>query len=253
MRLNTVSLILPLLLGGLTVMASYQVPPLAGRVVDKANLLSGADRGAVERAIVSFEKATGGQMAVLILKSLDGEPIENVGIKTAEAWKIGRKGKDDGAILVIAVNDRKMRLEIGYGWEGAINDARAGDIVRGMAPYFRKNDFKGGILHAIAGVQRFVTTAEAPEYAPPPASKASNDGPQSPFATLIIVLLVFGVIAFILLAQLISGRGQTYSSRGVRRHSSSYGGFWGGGFGGGGGGFSGGGGSFGGGGASGSW
>ncbi len=229
---------------------AFDVPPLTGRVVDTARLLSDADRATIEKAIVAFEKATSGQMAVLTLTTLNDEPIENVGIKTAEAWKIGRKGQDNGAILLIAVQDRKMRLEIGYGWEGAINDARAGDIIRGMAPYFRKSDFKGGILHAVHRVQALVTGAEEKEQVPPPKKtiKARSNLVVSILFALFIICIFIGPF----LARH-GGRTYGHSSRGYR---SSYGGFGGGGFssgGGSGGGFSGGGGSFGGGGASGNW
>ena len=98
-------------------LGAVEVPPLTGRVVDRAGVF-GAGASRVEAAVLALENASGGQMAVLTVPTLDGEPIEDFSIRVAEAWKIGRKGKDNGAILVIVPDDREMRLEIGYGWEG---------------------------------------------------------------------------------------------------------------------------------------
>ena len=107
----------------------------------------------------------------LTVDTLDGTPIEEFGIRVMDQWKIGRKGKDDGAILIIALRDRAMRLEIGYGWEGDINDARAGDIIRGLAPFFRENRYTDGVLFAVGEVQRFVT-GKAPENQPKAPARA---------------------------------------------------------------------------------
>lgn len=139
------------------------VPPLTGRVVDRAGVFGTGGAAEIENAIREFEQATGGgQMAVLTVKTLDGTPIETFGIAVMDKWKIGRKDKDDGVILIIAVDDRKTRLEVGYGFEGAINDARAGDVLRSLAPYFRENRYAAGTVHAVGMVQKFVT-GKAPE------------------------------------------------------------------------------------------
>ena len=101
--------------------AEFTVPPLTGRVIDAGAVFTTEERVRIENAILKLESATGGQMVVATLPSLEGLSIEDVGIRLGDAWEIGNKGKDDGAILIIVVPERKMRLEVGYGWEGAIN------------------------------------------------------------------------------------------------------------------------------------
>lgn len=213
---------------------AVEVPPLTGRVVDRAGVF-GAGAPRVEAAVLALEKASGGQMAVLTVPTLEGEPIEDFSIRAAEAWKIGRKERDNGAILVIVPNDREMRLEIGYGWEGEVNDAKAGDVIRNMAPFFRAGKYTDGAVYAVGKVQEFVT-GKAPEEQPvPPKQRDAADSPTAAIIVFVVVLL------------LVLGRGRGF-------FFLSGGGFGGGGgFRGGGGGFSGGGGGFGGGGASGRW
>ena len=243
-------LFLFLLLGVLFGLSAAEpaVPRLTGRVVDRANIFGTDGAARIDAAIRALETATGGgQMAVLTIDTLDGTPIEEFGIRVMDQWKIGRKGKDDGAILIIALRDRAMRLEIGYGWEGDINDARAGDIIRGLAPFFRENRYTDGVLFAVGEVQRFVT-GKAPENQPKAPARASRrrTGRADSFLPVIIFIIL------LLLITTRFGRGG--------HPGSGFGGFggFGGGFGrgggfGGGGGFSGGGGGGGGGGASGRW
>lgn len=216
--------------------AKLKLPELTGRVVDNANIFSTAEKEQIEAAILQLEKATqGGQMAVLTVKSLNGMPIEWYGIKLAEKWKIGQKGKDNGAILIIALNDRSMRLEIGYGWEGKVNDARAGDIIRELIPLFRANKYGEGTAKAVMRVQEFVTGK--PVEGLPPLKKSPRRQPAGS-----VLLIFLSIIAFAVLS---GGRLLIIPGFG--------GGFRGGGGFGGGGGFSGGGGGFGGGGSSGKW
>ncbi|MEI8353399.1 MAG: TPM domain-containing protein [Lentisphaerota bacterium] len=221
------------------------VPPLSGRVVDRAGMLPGDDAVRVERAILDLEQATGGQMAVLTLPTLDGDSLERFSVQVAETWKIGNKGRDDGAILLLVRDSHEMRLEIGRGWEGPVNDARAGDIIRGMTPYFRAGRFGDGTVFAVQRVHAFVT-GKTPTGMPEPPPE--NDDYIHIGSLRIHVFWLF--VACCLLVFLIGTwsnrrRGNTYRSRG------SSGSSWGGG--GGGGGFSGGGGGFSGGGASGRW
>lgn len=212
--------------------AKLKLPELTGRVVDNANIFSTAEKEQIEAAILQLEKATqGGQMAVLTVKSLNGMPIEWYGIKLAEKWKIGQKGKDNGAILIIALNDRSMRLEIGYGWEGKVNDARAGDIIRELVPYFQANKYGEGTAQAVMRVQEFVTGK--PVEGLPPLKKSPRRQPAGS-----VLLIFLSIIAFAVLS---GGRLLIIP------------GFGGGFRGGSGGGFSGGGGGFGGGGSSGKW
>lgn len=216
------------------------VPPLTGRVVDRAGVFGTGGAAEIENAIREFEQATGGgQMAVLTVKTLDGTPIETFGIAVMDKWKIGRKGKDDGVILIIAVDDRKTRLEVGYGFEGAINDARAGDVLRSLAPYFRENRYAAGTVHAVGMVQKFVT-GKAPEglaEMEPEEERTPESGGGS-FWPILIFIVIFLVAT--------RGAGGFFIGGG-----GEGGGFSGGG--GRGGGFSGGGGRGGGGGASGGW
>jgi uncharacterized protein len=219
------------------------VPRLTGRVVDKANLLSASDRQRIDDRIRGLESATGGQVAVLIIPSLDGDSLEEFSLRVAEAWKIGHKGKDDGALLLVSKNDRKIRWEIGYGWEGQVNDARAGDIIRAMGPFFREGKYAQGIDYAIAELQTYITgqrPAGAPPHIEPRRHRERTPGG---------VFFAF-VLIFILLSSL-GGFGRRRFGVGPVIFLGGGGGFGGGG--GGGGGFSGGGGSFGGGGASGGW
>lgn len=216
------------------------VPPLTGRVVDRAGIFGTGGAAEIENAIREFEQATGGgQMAVLTVKTLDGTPIETFGIAVMDKWKIGRKDKDDGVILIIAVDDRKTRLEVGYGFEGAINDARAGDVLRSLAPYFRENRYAAGTVHAVGMVQKFVT-GKAPEdlaETEPEKERTPESGGGS-FWPILIFIVIFLVAT--------RGAGGFFIGGG-----GGGGGFSGGG--GRGGGFSGGGGRGGGGGASGGW
>ncbi|MBR5710503.1 MAG: TPM domain-containing protein [Thermoguttaceae bacterium] len=159
--------------------AEFKVPPLTGRVVDAGNVFTAEESAQIEAAILRLESATGGQMVVTTLPSLEGLSIEDVGIRLGDAWKIGNKGKDDGAILIIVVPERKMRLEVGRGWEGPINDARAGDVIRGLAPFFRTNKYADGAVWAVESVQQYVTGKEVERTVAVPATGDSNTDSES--------------------------------------------------------------------------
>src|SRR5689334_15167856 len=105
--------------------AQQPVPPLTGHVVDQATLLDGQQKERLEQKLATFEARKGSQLAVLIVRSTAPEPIEQFALRVAEQWKLGRKKVDDGAILVVAKDDRALRIEVGYGLEGALNDATA--------------------------------------------------------------------------------------------------------------------------------
>ena len=151
-------LVLPVMLLG----SDFIVPELTGRVVDQSKTLNAKEKRRIESAILQLESATGGQMVVVFLNSIGNTPIEEVGIMLGNTWQIGHKGRDNGAILIVVPDDRQMRLEIGYGWEGPVNDARAGDIIRGLQDFFRAEDYASGAVYAVNKVQEFVT-GEAPE------------------------------------------------------------------------------------------
>src|ERR1700712_1583868 len=157
-------------------LADVAVPPLVGRVVDQTGTLSTNDVSALNQTIRAFEARKGSQLAVLIVPTTDGEAIEAFSLRVAEAWKIGRKKIDDGVLLVIAKNDRKLRIEVGYGLEGALTDATSKRIIDEIiTPHFRSGDFSGGIS---AGVDRILRIIEG-EKLPAPAQSEPSRGMQS--------------------------------------------------------------------------
>jgi uncharacterized protein len=225
---------------------ALEVPALRGRVNDYANLIPANRAQALEQRLDQFENETGHQIAVLTVPTLGGEDIEGFSIRVAENWKIGKKGSDNGAILVIAHKDRKLRIEVGYGLEGVLPDAIASRIINEtIVPRFRGGDFPGGIEAGVEAIIKVTKGEPLPEaQRRKPASRAS----RFPFA-LLLPLLLFG---FWIVSALSPRRRGLWSTRGGPGGFFG-GGFGGGGSGGGGGGFSGGGGGFGGGGSSGSW
>lgn len=288
------AILLALLLGwAFSVLADVPVPQLTGRVVDRTGTLSSGDIASLSQKLSDFEARKGSQIAVLIVPTTDPETIEQFSIRVAEAWKIGRKKVDDGAILVVAKNDRHLRIEVGYGLEGALTDVTSRRIIdEVITPKFREGDFAGGIA---AGVDRMMRVVDG-EPLPAPSRSVNfanlNDiGPIVPitvFASFIVggflrallgrllgsvatgsviavlVLLVLGSGAVALIAGIIGcvlsflvdlfPSSSTPSSRGGSWSSGSSSGGWSSGSSSSdSGSFSGGGGSFGGGGASGSW
>ena len=188
--------------------AEVPVPPLKTRVTDLAGVLSVAQRDAIERTLADFESRKGSQIAVLIVPTTKPEEIAQYGIRVAEAWKLGRKGVDDGVLLLVAKNDRKVRIEVGRGLEGAIPDAVAKRIVAEIVtPRFKQGDFEGGIRE---GVDRIVKVIEG-EPLPSPrrvsAPTGRGAGPDWLFWAifLIPVLLVGASIARALLGRFAGG------------------------------------------------
>ena len=149
-------------------LALVAVPPLSGRVVDQTGTLTAADVASLTQTLRDLETRKGSQVAVLIVPTTDGEAIEQYALRVAEAWKIGRKKVDDGALLVIAKNDRRLRIEVGYGLEGALTDVTSKRIIdEDITPKFKTGDFAGGVS---TGVDRMVRVAEGeklPEPEPP--------------------------------------------------------------------------------------
>jgi uncharacterized protein len=226
-------------------------PPPRGRVLDQADLMSGGARADLERQILEFERQTSNQIAVGIFESLEGESLEDFTIRLAEKWQPGQADRDNGVILAIFLKDRKVRIEVGYGLEGALPDALASRIIRGvLAPEFRAGRYDQGITRSVQAIM----AATQGEYEAIPAA----DGGGKRSGSRIGSLLFLGFIIFML-----SGLGRRHRGFGGRGILAGYllgsilggGGRGRGGFGGGGGGFGGGfgGGGFGGGGASGGW
>jgi len=176
--------------------AQVPVPALTARVTDLTNTLSAQQRAALEERLAAFEARKGSQIAVVIVPTTAPEAIEQYGIRLAEQWKIGRKGVDDGAMLIVALKDRALRIEVGYGLEGVMPDAVAKRIVdEVIVPRFKQGDFFGGID---AGVSRMMAVIDG-EPLPPPRGISSRGpsgaGGGAGFQELLIVgfLLVFVV------------------------------------------------------------
>lgn len=234
---------------------ALEVPPLAGRRVnDHAKLLTAEQAARLEQKLAHHEQATGQQFALLTIPSLEGDPLEDFSIRVVESWKLGKKGKDDGLLLLVAAKDRKARIETGYGLEGSIPDVFAARVIRNtLAPAFRANQYGAGIERAfdVLITQAGGTPGEGSEAAP-----VAHEPPRgSRILKWIVLAVLFLLFPFAAILGSIGGM----AGRGYRRRGGMFGGGFyggGGGFGGGGfggGGFGGGGGGFGGGGASGSW
>jgi len=151
-----------------------RIPALGTRrVVDEAGVLTQSEIDSLTAQIAAYEAASKAQMAVFIIRSLHGDAIEDFSLAVAEKWQIGWRGEDNGVLLLLAMDEHESRLEIGYGLEGVINDARAGDILRDMAPYMRKAQFEKAISFVIASVAAFVLNENGPEK---PAGMDEEDG-----------------------------------------------------------------------------
>lgn len=272
-----------------SLVSALDVPSLTGRIVDLAQALPVSTAESLSERLAAHETATSNQVAVLIVPSLEGDSLEEFSHRVATTWKLGQKGTDNGVLLVVAIQERKIRIEVGYGLEGALTDARSARIIRNdIVPRFRAGDLPGGVAAGIDAIIRSIEgTYQASER---PVSRQDNDllgqsmiaimvglmlgfilmnvnrllGPiaGTAFSLLLAPWLVPALIAGGITLTLLllfsatgtGGRRRIYRGMDNEVWYSSRGGGWGGGtFGGVGGGFSGGGGGFGGGGASGSW
>ncbi|WP_414644558.1 TPM domain-containing protein [Bradyrhizobium sp.] len=181
--------------------AQVAVPPLTGRVVDQTATLSAGDTDALTQRLKDLERRKGSQVAVLIVPTTQPESIEQFSIRVAEAWKIGRKKIDDGALLVVAKNDRKLRIEVGYGLEGALPDVTARRIIDEIiVPHFRTGDFAGGIS---AGVDRIIRIIDG-EPLPKPAPEASHSNTDMGLL-FNIIFSPFGLIGYAAIAAMFRG------------------------------------------------
>lgn len=240
-----------------TIAHALTFPVLTGRVVDEANILDAATRQALTDKLAAVEAKSGDQIVVVTLKSLQGTSIEDYGYQLGRHWAIGQKARNNGALLIVAPAERKVRIEAGYGLEGALTDAVTRLIIQNaILPRFRASDFAGGIVRGVDDIIQ-VVSGDAEEYKRR-AAQRPDDVPQAFNAATLLLVFIVIVVIFMTMRNSTSARGP-----GVGRGRGGYGGpifipsggSWsgssGGGFGGGG--FSGGGGSFGGGGSSGSW
>ena len=243
MRLRLATLLLAvLLLATGSALAVPAIPKAQGYVNDYAGLLSPQIKGQLERFLADFERSDSTQIAVLTVPSLEGDDLEGFSVRVAQSWGIGQKGKDNGALLLVAKAERAVRIEVGYGLEGQLTDLLAGRIVdQEIVPRFKAGDFDGGVsagVQAIAGAVRGTYQGDQPR---------KQKKQRFPYEALIWLLFLGPGVLRLFAGGRHSRRGGFYGG------GFGGGGFGGGGFGGGGGGFSGGGGGFGGGGASGNW
>ena len=263
--------------------AQVPVPPLTGHVTDQTGTLTADQKATLEQTLTAFEARKGSQLAVLMVATTKPEEVEQFAIRVAEKWKLGRKKVDDGAILVVAKDDRAMRIEVGYGLEGALNDLTSKRIIsETILPRFKVQDFYGGVT---AGVGQMISVVDGEPLPEPSNSPARSIGSVQQYAPVLFILalavggvlraalgkvpgslvtggvvaviawFVVGVVSMALgagvIALFVTLLGGGMGGRGMGGLGGYYGG--GGRGGGGSGGFSGGGGGFGGGGASGRW
>jgi uncharacterized protein len=238
-------------------LGALSVPALKGRVNDNADILGSSEQKKLEEYLLSLEQSTGAQVAVLTIPSLKGESLEDYSIRVTDEWQLGRKGEDNGVLLLVVLNERKIRIEVGYGLESILTDAKCGYIIRnGIVPAFQDGDFADGILLGIRTIGSVISGEDEITPVQIRESGSSRSSGSLPINFLIILFIILlngfgrmgrrgGFFRMLFLGSLLSRSG---------RHRGGFGGSgWtsGGGFGGGG--FSGGGGGFGGGGASGGW
>ena len=251
--------------------AAQTFPALTGRVVDQADIIPPAEEASLDAQLAQLETATGHQFVVATVKDLEGHDVADYGYRLGRAWGIGDKEKDDGVVFLIAPNERRMHIAVGYGLEPVLTDALSGRIIRDdVTPRFKANDYPGGIQ---AGVDAIAQQIQLPpeEAQARAAAAAAQDRDRANDGDIGGLIFIAFIIFFFFILPMLRRRGRKH-----RRHrpwggapiivwggddwgsggsggSSWGGGSWGGGGFGGGGGFSGGGGSFGGGGASGGW
>jgi len=164
MKIRSIFLLLPIVLLISTQLFSADIPYLTGRITDNAQLLSPAVNRSLSDSLQAHEKRTGNQIAVLTIPALDGVSIEDYAVRVFESWKLGQKGKDNGVLIVVVPNDRRMRIEVGYGLEGTLTDAMAGRIIQLiMTPKFKNGDFDGGIADGAKAVMEVLEGGELPE------------------------------------------------------------------------------------------
>ena len=173
--------------------AEVPLPPVKARVTDLTRTLSAGQKAELDSRIAAFEARRGSQIAVLMLPTTKPEEIEQNSIRLAEAWKIGRKGVDDGMILIVAKDDRRLRIEVGYGLEGAIPDTVVKRVIdERITPRFKEGDFYGGVRD---GVDQLIRLAEGEKLPPPKAAaQGKQSSPDSVF-DFILPAIMFAVIA----------------------------------------------------------
>lgn len=211
--MKKLALLLVACLTALTAFAA-DVPYLSGRVVDNAEILGAETKQKLAAQLKAHEAETTNQIAVLTVPSLEGESVESYAEQVFNTWKLGQKGKDNGVLVLVAPNERRMRIEVGYGLEGTLTDVAASRIIRNvMTPRFKEGNFDAGVAEGVQAVVGLLTGAEAPPADAPPAaeSKSDNffDGPDLSITERILIgAFIFGIIGlFTVLGILTPGMG----------------------------------------------
>ena len=188
--------------------AEVDVPPLKRRVTDLTGTLDVAGQQALEARLAAFETSKGSQIAVLMLPTTQPETIEQFGIRVVEAWKLGRKGVDDGVLLLVAKDDHRVRIEVGYGLEGVLNDATAKRIVSEViTPWFKRGDFQGGLDAGVNAIMKVVEgePLPAPAVASTPAADGNGDSLGQMFGAGLVIFMVGNLLLRQMLGRLPSG------------------------------------------------
>jgi uncharacterized protein len=178
------------------IVCALDVPPLRGRINDLAGLLSQNQTSLLENQLSSFEEQSGHQIVLLTLKSLQDEELTSFALKTAEQWKLGQKGHDNWALLLVSVSDRKLRIEVGYGLEGTLPDATANQIIyQIIVPRFREKDFAGGLESGLAAIMQ-ATRGESIAMVPQNATSPRTSNLSSILLLLVGSALIATVVGF---------------------------------------------------------
>jgi len=171
------------------------IPSLAARVTDLTQTLAPAEAQSLEAKLADWEARTGNQLVVLMVPTTQPEPIEVYSIRVAEAWRIGRKGQDNGALFLVAKDDRKMRIEVGYGLEGTLTDVTARRIIaENVAPLFRDGKFAAGIN---AAVDRIIAVVAEGKPLPPPKTQAGSSSSVGGISVEMLLIVLFVVVPLV--------------------------------------------------------
>ncbi|MFZ5877270.1 MAG: TPM domain-containing protein [Nitrospirota bacterium] len=172
--------------------AEQSVPPFTAFVIDLTNTVNSSQRDALERDLAAFSERKGSQIAVLLVATTEPETIEQYALRVAEAWKLGRKGVDDGVLFLVAKDDRALRLEVGYGLEGVIPDAVAKRVISEIVvPYFKQGDFYGGVD---AGVERLIRLIDGEPLPAPSQREREWSGIEDLLPVLVMGTIVLGLV-----------------------------------------------------------
>lgn len=191
---KVIFIFLILFFGFLKPIFAVTYPQPTGLVNDFANVLNAEQKTSLEQNLTDFKSKTGNEIAVVTIKSLNDDVIENAAVQIFEQWKIGQKDKDNGVLLLVTIDDRKLRIEVGYGLEPVLTDAKAGDIIRNaITPEFKKNNYYQGILNGVEDIKKVITGEKIITKA-----KTNYEGIFAIFGILIwfLIPVIIYVVAF---------------------------------------------------------